>query len=102
MNEFNNQDALDAHLDLMHILDSTSTPVYLFDKFVVWLNKNVVYNNIFFASLPSKCKMNNREQALHLIKQRTNMKQINCLHSVLMDDSLMMEENLLMENSSDS
>ena len=31
-NVFNNQDVFNAKLDLMHILDSTYTPLYLFDK----------------------------------------------------------------------
>ena len=74
MNVLNNQDVLDAKLDLIHILDSTNTPLYLFDKLVVWINKYVVYNHIFSTSFSSNDVLSNREHALHLIKQRTNIK----------------------------
>ena len=119
----NNQNVFDAQLDLIHILDSTNTPLYLFDQLVNWINKYVVYNDIFMHSLSSKSILSSREQTMTIIKNRTNMKLIepftkniylpgsklsidivlhdfkSSLYTLLMDESLMKDENLLINDS---
>ena len=123
LNVLNNHDVFNVQLDLMHLLDSTNTPLYLYDKLLVWIKKYVIYNKKILTSFSSNDVLSNREQALHLFKLQTNKKQIEplnrsiylpgskktinivlhdfkaCLYMFLMDDTLMKEENLLINEN---
>lgn len=120
---FTNQSMFNAQLDLIHLLDSTQTPIYLYDKIIDWIKKHIIYNTIFTSSLGNKNVFSSREQTLHHIKLSTNMTLIeprhcsielpgskmlinivlhdfkSCLYTILMDQSVMKEENLLINEN---
>ena len=51
---FTNQSMFNAQLDLIHLLDATQTPIYLYDKIIDWIKKHIIYNTIFTSSLGNK------------------------------------------------
>ena len=122
-NNFIDQNIFNAQLDLIHLLDSTHTPLYLYDKIIHWINKYIIYNTAFTSGSSGRNIFASREQALLQIKLRTNMTLIeprncrielpgskmtidivlhdfkSCLYTLLMDENLMKEDNLLISEN---